>query len=106
MGVAGLGGLIDYIDYQARKDMENKLDNIVSLFLRKEDNADLIESLKAFFLRSEDATDLIEGLKAEKVARGDHHLAYYRARLEVLKAMQVAITEDMLTTAEQMGFWD
>jgi hypothetical protein len=87
MALAGLDGPIDH--QQARKDVENELDKHVSLFLR-----------------GEELTALIKNLEAEKVAKGNHHLAYYRARLEVLKAVQVAITEDIVTTAEQMGYWD
>ena len=64
------------------------------------------EKIIAAFLKGEEMTALIKSLEAEKVATGDHHLAYYRARLEVLRAVQVAITEDIVTTAEQMGYWD
>ncbi len=65
-----------------------------------------IEKIIAAFLKGEELTALIKSLEAEKVAKGEHHLAYYKARLEVLRAVQVAITEDIVTTAEQMGYWD
>lgn len=64
------------------------------------------EKLASGFLKGEKMTALIKNLEAEKVAKGEHHLAYYKARLEVLRTVQAAITEDMLTTAEQMGYWE
>ena len=56
------------------------------------------EQLAAAFLGSKQVTTLIKSLETEKVAKGDH-LAYYKAKLEVLKALQAAITEEMLTPA-------